>query len=1659
MIPNWPAIGEDYQGHGSHVASTAAGNILNNVPLLLTGLEEESDGEVLREDFFAQISGVAPHANIISYQVCHSDNDQGYSGCPGEALVAGIEDAISDGVDVINFSIGGADSNVWADPVQLAFLSAREAGISVAAAAGNSGTGTCGEECLGYLDNSSPWLTQVAATTHGRTIAIDTPVSFEGFIDSELGSEIPTWSETGLVGGAINNTEITGVVVWAKDYADENGDIDNNGYCTAPYAPNTFDFFKDGSAIPGAAEGDTNVIVVCRRHTPTDANANARTAKVDNVKAGGADAFILYNWVNGQDTTPEAYSIPGVHFTLEDFNGSYPEDGLEDWIDSTSEMGHMITIGKTLIERRVNEEDADWLAAFSSRGPSYSNVEILAPAVAAPGVDIYAAFSDEHPFAATPYGADFARLSGTSMASPHVAGALALMRQIHPTWTPAEIQSALLMTADNVVQYHRLNRENGTVGLAEIYRAGTGRINVESAAKAGLVMDESAENFLAANPFNGGTPHKLNLPNLVDFNCQPECQWVRTVKATRDGSWTIEQGDVVNWNPDVDAQTAQNGVNIEVIPANFSLKAGETQTIIVKASIMDTQDIFSNSEVELHSDLTFKSQDSDTPDARWPVVFKYDKGDLPASLKQVVHEDNGSFVVKQLPIPQAAAPVGQIYVPTKAQVKTVTIPKDDDRIFPWAINRTVEVAEEDILDEAVHQEFINVPKDAKRLIVEMQATIASPLDNTLDKGNPSIYVGKDYNENGIIEPQDEILCISSHSVINNFCNINNPEPGQYWALIYNSNTSDNQGVEETFTYTTAVVTSQVSTDITATLAASDGITPVDMEIAWQLPMQEEDIYYTAIDVGTSSVNQANVGTIPLKVIRGKNLINLDVPQTSAKINERIPYTFEVQANNTGIDREYTITAAIPSGLSITPENVLASNFDTTTINIEDNTLTITGTQIDTSTTEPEYIVTDNITDEMCRLPDLGNSNPGGYIDLKEFGILPVLSGFDDINNVIYDRGWIIPYAEFSNGAFSNFTLYNNQDEMNLDSSYMNILGTGLLGFNNSRGFAYHLEMPSGMTPYESVAPLWRSASINYDLSFQSLGLNVNEGISLASTPSGWGIIEWDNASDYSDPQYNSETGKYEWTKADNSVDFEVVFNANVDHGTNKHEIYFAYDNIDFADTDNRGSIGFQGFKGALYRRGPLEKFRGKSIAWDNLDEVVKDGYVVCMDYTGPEASYFEVTAWADVTPAAAGKTLNFSGTASLSGTEDIAFSSSLSVPSHITVLPLPDMHTTEETPVSFTVSHIDEQNSANQVLVSGEGVTAVVNGDTVTLTPDTNFSGVTEIAVTVADIEHPDDAASTSFLLTVENTDDAPTAVVAQSEIFITEGEEVTLDASQSNDVDGDELTFMWSGNGQIADTSAATTTVSGLTAGDHTFTVTVSDGKHTSEATMLVKVATIQESLSIADIEHTDVNEDESTEITVNFDNSLGQETLISAIADNASVQVSGHETGSTLTLTPTANFNGDIEVTVMVAFKSEPTAVAKTTFTLTVNAVNDAPVAEMADTHITVREDQVPTLAVTATDLDGDELSYQWAGSGTLLTPTAASTQVTGLAAGEYSYTVTISDGTTSVEQAMQVTVTKKPDVVEPQDNDDSSGSITWLALLMAGFAGVRRRNVKHD
>ena len=134
----------DGDGHGTHTASTSAGNIVESAEVF--GVDR------------GPIHGIAPGAWVMEYKVC------GPEGCVDSDSAAAVEQAILDGVDVINFSISGGEQP-FSDPVELAFLDAYAAGVFVAASAGNDGPGA------GTANHLSPWVTSVGASTQTREFA------------------------------------------------------------------------------------------------------------------------------------------------------------------------------------------------------------------------------------------------------------------------------------------------------------------------------------------------------------------------------------------------------------------------------------------------------------------------------------------------------------------------------------------------------------------------------------------------------------------------------------------------------------------------------------------------------------------------------------------------------------------------------------------------------------------------------------------------------------------------------------------------------------------------------------------------------------------------------------------------------------------------------------------------------------------------------------------------------------------------------------------------------------------------------------------------------------------------------------------------------------------------------------------------------------------------------------------------------------------------------------------------------------------------------------------------------------------------------------------------------------------------------------------------
>lgn len=1412
----YPAVGEDMAGHGSHTASTAAGNVLKDVDYVVPELSATGDGTVVKADLFPEISGVAPHANIISYQVCYP-----LEGCPGEALIAAIEDAVTDGVDAINFSIGNVmnTTSPWDDAIELAFLGAHQAGIAVAASAGNAGSSD-GMEVGAYIDHVSPWLLNVAASTTGRTIDVDTKAQ-----DFTGGDNAPT---APLQGGGINAAAVTGVVVQAVNFGNEQ--------CTEPFAEGTFDNLTNSEGQPYLdAEGNpAKVIVVCQRGT------NGRVEKSANVAAGGAEGFILYNATDygdeGNIAKTDSYAVAGIHLS----NAQW-WSGLSSWLNTESSTGHQLTISATTIDRKVDASEADKLADFSSRGPGIANSEHIVPSVTAPGVDIYAATNDESPFAErlgqNPVTGDFGVYSGTSMAAPHVAGALALLTQARPSWTVAQKQAALQLTAEPVVTYAvHTGTDWEADKKAEIYRAGTGRINVASAIDAGLLMDESYDNMLAANPANGGLVHKLNLPEMVNFSCKPTCSWLRTFTATKDGSWTVSADEITNWSPSYQDRYVQQGAKLEILPNKFTLKAGESQTVMVRASIMNSQDVLGNSEVELQSHLMFKEDNNKAPEMRLPVVFKYDNGDLPDRLAVTAHRNTSSYTVKNMPVPAMSQAVTRAFTPVKAVRHSVTLTKDDDFTFPWPLQEGD--VDQNRIDEAAHSFWIDVPANSKRLIVENLGRTHSTNKEWYNQGNAIVYLGKDFNNNGVMDLDTEMLCVSWHVTYNNFCNVNEPEAGKYFAILYNANDYMTPGTDS-FDYTYAVVKGDAATDITVAMPTqTDGKTPVDLQISWNKPeMKTGDLYYTGFDIGSSPANVGNIGFVPVKLSRGDNDVTLTADKTAARAGQPVTLQFNTLPNLSGADRDFTITAKIPSGLELTADKVLASD-DTivTETKLVNGVLTIKGTQPDTSTVTPEYKVSTSDEDAMCRVPDFGQENDR-YVNLSDFGAYPAIG--DDPG--LLREGTLIPYnAMFGDGG--SFGLYNNEYAK---SQVMSVRGNGLVAFSGDPIFyPAHYPFPYNGFPHETIGALWRGwGGFPFILEAAATPLSWDTGMTVASTQTGWGIVEWDGMRTM--PYLGmDENWQNIWGERDDRFEFELIFNNKTRFGKGEYEFYMAYNQLDFAG-DGRGAVGVQGYRGQVSSFGPLEGHLGTQYAYEDLDSKLSVGKVLCYNYVGPESSQVQVKLNAAVAQAAVGSLLKVEATSQVEGMADITMSQEISVPGNIAIGAIRNATIAEDGELEdVQVLYADENNSANVISVSGANITAIVDGhssgSTINIKPAANFVGTTKVTVTVADVEQPNDKISTSFDLTVTAQNDAPVAKVVSSNVESISGSAITLDASASTDVDGDALSYSWvqkSGSTLSTTANGAKLTLNNAPSGSYSFEVTVSDQGLSSKAIVNVTV------------------------------------------------------------------------------------------------------------------------------------------------------------------------------------------------------------------------------
>ncbi len=485
----------DSDSHGTHTATTAAGNF--GVPVTVGAVA-------------GSVSGMAPRARLSIYKVCWRAPGA-LASCFGSDRAAAIDQAVSDGVDVLTHSIGSTRTN-FLDVVQVAFLFAADAGIFVSASAGNEGP------TASTVASPGPWTMTVAASTHDR--------AFDG---------------TGTLG---NGFFFTGQSLTAGA-----GPLPLIYAGSAPAAVDP----TPGDATPFATRvalcflNHLDPAVVAGKMVLCDRGIIARVDKSAEVARVGGLAMILRNvGAAGQTVNADFHSVPSLHVDVA------PGVTIKAYIDSTAGATASITQGVL-----GTTPNAPVIAGFSSRGPiTAGGGDILKPDITAPGVDVLAGVS---PFAEG--GASFGFLSGTSMSTPHIAGLAALMKHRHPGWSPMMIKSAMMTTATPIL---------GTPTNTSPFAVGAGHVNINAAVDPGLVYDSNANDWInmicgvgqlagCAAPMD---PSNLNQASIAIGDLAGVQTITRTVKNVGPaGTYSV-------------SVVAPAGITVSVSPATMTVPAG-----------------------------------------------------------------------------------------------------------------------------------------------------------------------------------------------------------------------------------------------------------------------------------------------------------------------------------------------------------------------------------------------------------------------------------------------------------------------------------------------------------------------------------------------------------------------------------------------------------------------------------------------------------------------------------------------------------------------------------------------------------------------------------------------------------------------------------------------------------------------------------------------------------------------------------------------------------------------------------------------------------------------------------------------------------------------------------------------------------------------------
>ncbi|OQX25343.1 MAG: hypothetical protein BWK80_16065 [Desulfobacteraceae bacterium IS3] len=1037
--------GRDDNGHGTHVASTAGGN--ENVPAQMYGIDR------------GKISGMAPRAHIAAYKVA------GPQGVMTSDSVAAIDKAVADGVDVINYSVGrDTATDPWTDDESLAFLAAREAGVFVAAIAGNDGPDS-GTVCI---PGNAPWVTTVAATYSSRLYI------------SEMTLDGPGTPPSGIYG----ITQTKGIRKFNLVNAEGIADIkdDTSGSCRNPFPTGAF--------------------------RSTDAVLCKGGGKGDFVQDGGGGAIILYNHKGLYDYFLDSHSVPAL-FVLRE-SGLVIREYLR---QHPGEVSVSFTQGQS-VSAPDSRIPADIVAGFSSRGPDMNaadnkRINVIKPDIAAPGVQILAGASPE--FISYINGTAqrlghqgelFQVRQGTSMAAPHVAGLAALIKALRPEWTPGQIQSAMMTTA--VSENIKARGEEGDMP-ATPFDTGAGRVDVSAAVSAGFVLDETGDNFMAANPAEGGDPSALNLPALINDDCMGECSWTRTLQSTADVeiNWSVVRGEGSEANP---SPLTSNPLPLTITPSTFTLQPGATQEIRITAHVSDLLSAewafseigFAGQGSEVRGEGSEVSPEPRTsnplPPSHFPVAVLPIKGRMPAETIEIeTRRNQGTYKIKGLKAVSSAQPDFSLYVGIPETVP-VSLAQDstNDNVY-------------DDFNDGVFVHLFHVPDSVKKFTVQTLNATAQDLD---------LYVGMDENSNGLPDPAEQ-LCRSANSLPTESCSFPKTgetlEPGTYWIAVQNWKGSAD---EDTFDLVITAFDKYRQGPVTVSGPTSISFNiPFDLTISYNIPdMKSGDVRTGWIEIGTDALHPGNIGTLPFTLSRIEDDVSIYANIGESAVvhpGDTVNYTLNiqpetVQSESSPAETEYTLTDTLPEGMIYVPGSATVAPTQ------------IIGNQliwVVKADGTYRYRMSTNRENSLCDTPF------GGYVSLKDYDI--------PLKSQIRGNGVSFRFNDFYAGA-GPISFYGKD------------YASSLFRFSDD-GFAFFASDlapdPTPLTPI--IAPFRRDLEIVYDEA-------AERGVRIAGSAGSLMIIEYNGV----EPAPAGST--------DERCDFEIIMRRQPVDRLGEHEIIFAY---------------------------------------------------------------------------------------------------------------------------------------------------------------------------------------------------------------------------------------------------------------------------------------------------------------------------------------------------------------------------------------------------------------------------------------------------------------------------------------------------------------------